>query len=286
MTREADLSGEAADRSGVSAHYARSGLIAAIRDGVALIGKTPDTVTIDDLAPVDEFHIGGRTATAELLDQLALSPADHVLDIGSGLGGAARFVADRYRCRVTGIDLTPDYVEAGNALCAWVGLAGRVSLQCADALAMPFADGTFSAAYMLHVGMNIADKAALFAEAARVLRPGARLAVYDVMRTADGELSYPLPWASVPGLNAVAEPEHYRRALAAAGFEIVAERERRAFALGYVNALKAKTPSGSGPEPLGLHMLMGERRQANVRNMIENISAGRIAPFEMIARKG
>ena len=106
------------------------------------------------------------------------------------------------------------------------------------------------------------------------------------MRTADGELSYPLPWASAPELNAVAEPEQYRRALAAAGFKIVVERECRAFALGYFNQLKAKMPSGSGPEPLGLHMLMGERRQANVRNMIENISAGRIAPFEMIARKG
>jgi ubiquinone/menaquinone biosynthesis C-methylase UbiE len=270
------------DHSGVSDHYARRDLIAAIRDGITASGKTTATVSVDDLAAVDEFHIGGRGATEDLFRQLAPSASDHLLDIGSGLGGPARFAADRYGCRVTGIDLTRDYVEAGNAICRWIGLDDRVCLHEGDVLSLPFPDGTFSAAYMVHVGMNIADKARLFREAARVLRPGARLAIYDVMRILDGELRFPLPWATTRDASAVATPEEYRSALRAAGFAILAERDRRDFALAYFRQQQSKM--AAEPPPLGLHTLMGERRQAQVQNMIENISIGRIAPFEMFAR--
>lgn len=273
------------DRSSVSDHYAHNNLIAAIQDGVMLMGKTTSIVTVDDLAPVDEFHIGGRRATEELIAQLGPSTTEHVLDVGSGLGGAARFVADRYKCRVTGIDLTFDYVEAGKLLCTWVGLDHRVSLHHATALSIPFPDETFDAAYMLHVGMNIEDKTKLCSEVARVLRTGSPFGVYDVMQTADGELAYPLPWATTCETNAIAEPELYRNALQSAGFEILSERNRRDFALAYFHQLQSNMSASDGPQPLGLHTLMGKRRHGQVRNMIESISIGRIAPFEMIARK-
>lgn len=275
---------ETVNPASVSDHYAHGNLIAAIQNGLTLMGKTTSTVTVDDLAPVDEFHIGGRKATVELMEQLQPSPTDHLLDIGSGLGGAARFVADRYRCLVTGIDLTREYVEAGRDLCEWVGLNDRVSLHHANALSIPFPDGTFSAAYMLHVGMNIEDKSKLFSEAARIMRSGSLFGVYDVMRTGDGELNYPLPWATTRESNAVARLEQYRTALQSAGFEILSERNRRDFALAYFNQLQPKMSATDGPPPLGLHTLMGERRKSQVRNMIENISSGRIAPIELIAR--
>jgi ubiquinone/menaquinone biosynthesis C-methylase UbiE len=269
----------------VSDHYAHGNLITAIHAGVIAMGKTTDTVTIDDLAPMDEFHIGGRKATEELVSQLQLAPADHVLDIGCGLGGAARFVASRHHCQVTGIDLTKDYVAAGALLCKWVRLDQRVSLRQSDACTMPFSDGTFSAAYMLHVGMNVDDKFRLFAETARVLRQHSLFAVYDVMRTGDGDLTFPVPWATTAQSSALAEPEQYRQALQSAGFAIVSQRDRRTFALDYFNQLRSKMSSSDGLPPLGLHTLMGERRRDQVRNMIENISIGRIAPFELIARK-
>jgi ubiquinone/menaquinone biosynthesis C-methylase UbiE len=247
------------------------------------LGKTESTVTAEDLAPVDEFHIGGRAATKELAQQLALSASDRVLDIGCGLGGPARQIAAQYGCHVTGIDLTRDYVEAGNVLSGWLRLEERVSLQHGDALALPFADGSFTAAYMFHVGMNIADKHALFAEVVRVLRAGARLAIYDVMRTGDGELSYPLPWASTAETNAIVSPRRYRDALSVAGFEIVSERGRREVALEYFARQRAQT--AVGPAALGVHTLMGARRPEMVRNMSESISNGHIAPVVMIAKK-
>ena len=270
--------------SQIADHYARGGLVAAIRDGLARMGKTETTVTAEDLAPVDEFHIGGRTTSGELAQRLALAAGDRVLDIGCGLGGPARQIAAHYGCHVTGIDLTPDYVDAGNALSGWLHLGDRVSLQRGDALALPFADGSFTAAYMLHVGMNISDKRALFAEVARVLRAGARFGVFDVMRTGDGELAYPLPWASTAETNAIAPSETYRDALFAAGFEILSERERRDAALDHFARQRAQ--AATGPAALGVHTLMGERRSEMVRNMSETIAAGRIAPVEIIALKG
>ncbi|MCK1542397.1 methyltransferase domain-containing protein [Bradyrhizobium sp. 179] len=273
------------DRSNLSDHYARSGLIDAIENGVVRMGKAIDTVTIDDLAAVDEFHIGGRRATEELMEQLGIDASDHVLDVGCGLGGPARFVADRYQCRVSGVDLTLDYVATGNRLCEWVGLNDRVKLYQSTALSLPFQQWNFSAAYMLHVGMNIEDKERLCLEVARVLRPGALFAVYDVMRMADGEVSYPLPWATTRESSALGSPQCYRRALEHTGFEILSERNRRDFALAYFEGLRSRASPATDPAPLGLHTLMGDRRQDQIKNMIASISKGVIAPVELFARK-
>lgn len=274
-----------ADDRSVARHYTHGTLLETIRSGLESLGKTPGTATIDDLAPVDEFHIGGRRASEEFLGRLPLDSSSHVLDVGCGLGGAARLAAARFGCRVTGIDLTPEYVEVGKALCEWVGLDGRIDLRQGSALDLPFEDALFDAAYMLHVGMNISDKRALFAEVARVLRPGATFGIYDVMRTGEGDLAYPVPWAEAPETSALAAPGDYRGALEAAGFAVAEERDRRDFALEFFAALAARTAAAEGPPPLGLHLLMGPTAKRKVANMVENIEAGRIAPVELIARK-
>ena len=182
------------DRS-IAQHYAHGDLERAILDALIAMGKDPDRLAIEDLAPVDEFHIGGRAATAEFFEKLGLKSGMHVLDIGSGLGGPARFAAQALGCQVTGIDLTPEYVEVANALARRVGLDKRVSYVCGSAVDLPFPDASFDAAYMLHVGMNIEDKAKLMGEVRRVLKPGAAFGIYDVMRTGDGDLAFPVPWA-------------------------------------------------------------------------------------------
>jgi len=265
-------------------HYEHGDLLRAITAGISQLGKTPDSVTIDDLAAIDEYHIGGRQASLDLLEQLQWSTAHHILDIGCGLGGTARLVADRYNSRVTGIDLTAEYVETGRALCHWTGNADRIVLYQGSALFMPFEDTAFDGACMLHVGMNIRDKAGLFAEVFRVLRIGAMFGVYDVMRIGDGELRFPVPWAANPEASVVATPGQYREALQEAGFSIIKVRNRHEFAVDFFRQVDRAAAEKEKP-PLGPHVLMGPDAPAKARNMIENISAGRLAPVEIIAGK-
>lgn len=274
----------------VIGHYSRPSLLDAVEQAVAATGKSPDTVTAADLAPADEFHIGGRPATAHLFDQLGFAASAHVLDVGCGIGGPARFASDRVR-RVTGIDLTADYVATGKAINRWLGLEDVIELRIANALATGFPDASFDGGYMLHVGMNIEDKAALFAEVARVLRPGTLFGVYDVMRLSDGDPTYPVPWASEPDTSHLVEPERYREAAFAAGFTIVGEQDRSEQANEFFDRLAAAgaaaegSGQASGPPPLGLHLVMGPTVGAKVANMVAGVRAGLIAPVELILRR-
>lgn len=269
----------------VADHYTHGALIDAIERGITALGKTTATITLDDLAPVDEFHIGGRRASIAFLDQLGLGEAVTTLDVGCGIGGASRFTASHYGAAVTGIDLTAEYVATGQVICDWLGLSQQVQLREASATALPFADASFDRAFMMHVGMNIPDKAAVCREVARVLKPGGCFGIYDVMRIGPGELTFPVPWATTAATSAVASPEEYRTALTDAGLTLESERNRHGFALEFFEELKAKTMAAGGPPPLGLHILMGATAPLKVQNMLDNISAGRIAPVEMIGRK-
>lgn len=269
----------------VSEHYTHGELLGAIQASVTKLGKTIDSVTIEDLAPVDEFHIGGRHATDNLLEKLNFSEKDHILDVGCGLGGASRFIAYKLKNSVTGIDLTQEYIDVGKALCAWVGLEKQVTLHQGSALSMPFDDESFDGAIMLHVGMNIEDKAKLFAEIYRVLRPGACFGVYDVMRVNDGELAYPVPWATENNTSKLATPAQYRKALINAGFNTSTEDVRRDFALEIFKQMEAKIKVYSGPPLIGLHILMQQSATLKIQNMVENITRNLIAPVEIIAQK-
>jgi ubiquinone/menaquinone biosynthesis C-methylase UbiE len=269
----------------VSEHYTHGKLLGTIQASLSKLGKTIDNITIEDLAPLDEFHIGGRLATNNLLDQVNFSGQDHILDVGCGLGGASRFVASKYNNRVTGIDLTQEYVEVGKVLCNWLGLDKQVTLQQGSALAMPFEKETFDGAFMLHVGMNIDDKEKLFAEIYRLLRPGAFFAVYDVMRINDGELSYPVPWATENSSCRLSTPDEYKQALNSAGFTVSIENNRRQFALDLFKKMRAKREERRGLPSLGLHTLMEEKTAMVVKNMISGIVVDLIAPVELIARR-
>ncbi len=267
----------------VARHYAHGSLEEAILDALAAAGKDLQHLTPKDLAPVDEFHTGGRLATVAFAQEFGLRPGMRLLDIGCGLGGAARYFAHEHGCQVTGIDLSPEYVNVTNVLARRVGLDDRVSCELGSALALPFEPESFDAAYMLHVGMNIEDKAMLFAEVRRVLAPSGLFGIYDVMRIADGELSYPVPWASGPESSFVADAATYRRLLVAQGFEVLKERNRRDFALELFQQMRAQAAAG-GPGPLGLHIVMGANAGQKVKNLRGDITAGLIAPIEMICR--
>jgi ubiquinone/menaquinone biosynthesis C-methylase UbiE len=260
-------------------------LLNAIEAALLAIGKTIETVGIEDLAPVDEFHIGGRLATDSLLNQLNFPKQSYLLDVGCGLGGAARYVASKYKHHIAGIDLTAEYIETGNTISNWLNLDNYVSLDQGSALSMPYQDNSFDGGYMLHVGMNIDDKTSLFAEIYRVLKPGSTFGIYDIMRQKGGELTYPVPWATNNNTSKLSTPEHYMEALQQAGFEISRVNNRREFSLDFFKQLRVKTMSKEGPSPLGLHILMQESAANKVGNMVENIKQNFIAPVEIIVRK-
>jgi ubiquinone/menaquinone biosynthesis C-methylase UbiE len=268
----------------VAQHYTHGTLEQAITAALAASGADLARLVPADLAPVDEFHIGGRQATAEFAAQLEIAPGASLLDIGCGLGGASRYFAHERGCRVTGIDLTAEYVAVAAALAARVGLSGAVTYRHGSALALPFASAAFDGAYMLHVGMNIEDKAALFAEVKRVVKPGGVFGIYDVMRQSEGDLDFPMPWAGTAETSFVSSAAAYRHLLEAAGFAVRKERSRREFGLEFFRQLRARTADADGPPPLGLHLLMGTTTPQKLGNMIDNLQRGLIAPTEIVSR--
>jgi SAM-dependent methyltransferase len=267
----------------VAAHYSRGGLASIIADAVAKAVSDLAELTIDDLAPLDEFHIGGRAATVHFFERLGLAPDQSVLDVGAGIGGTARFVAHTYGSDVMAIDFTPDYCEVAETLNAMVGLSDRVTVENASALDMPFDRDSFDVAYIFHVGMNIADKDALFAEVNRVLRPGGRLGIYDILKgPGRGDFQFPVSWAADAATSFLATIDEMRTILDESGFVIDHEENRTAFALEIFERWEA---SGSGDPPvLGTHLLMGSDAPAKSANLLANLKAGRCEPWEIVCR--
>lgn len=271
------------DEGAVARHYGKAGLLARIDAGLNAMGVDLDHLTIDDLAPVDEFHVGGRKATDHALDALAPRTGQRILDVGCGIGGTARYMAVESGCRVAGIDLTPEFIAVARTLSARLGLSEMLAFEIASALAMPFEDAAFDAATSFHVAMNIAERDRLYGEIARVMRPGATLCIYDVMKTGPGEILYLVPWAETAATSHVTSPEEMQALLGEAGFEIGEIENQRDFALQFFRRRLGAV--GDAPPPLGLHLVMGDNWKHKFKNTLGNIEAGRIAPVLMIAHK-
>lgn len=270
----------------IARHYTHGTLETAILDALKNAGKDPDKLSHGDLAAIDEFHIGGRQATTDLAAQIDLPRGARVLDVGCGIGGPARFFASERGWRIDGIDLTEEYVAVAERLTRRVGLGDLVSYRQASATTLPFPDATFDGAYMLHVGMNIADKKSVFAEVRRVLKPGGVFAIYDVMRENDDSFVYPVPWSSEPATNAIETAATYKTLLTGAGFTTVKERSRRDFAIEFFRQMRermAEAQAKGGPPP-GLPILMGSTAPQKVANMTALLQRGTISPTEIISR--
>jgi SAM-dependent methyltransferase len=265
----------------VAAHYARGTIQSEILAALRSAGKNPERLTAGDLAAIDDFHIGGREATQSLLLQLALRPDMHVLDIGSGIGGPARYAAGTYGCRVTGIDLTDEFVSTANTLTRLVGLDDRVTCMQGDAMRLPFPDASFDAAYMVSVAMNIRDKPSLFAGVKRVLKPGAPFGICDVLR-GEGRILYPLPWSAGEQTNFMGTVEEYRSGLLASGFEVRSVRDQTAFAIDHFARLAAALDA-DGPPPLGLHLILGPNAAQKTAHVVRGLKSGAFHPAEIVA---
>lgn len=267
----------------VASYYTRGKLEDSILQALKQAGKDPSNLTHADLSALDEFHVGGRESTQELAAQMELRPGLRLLDVGSGIGGPARYFASEHGCKVTGVDLTEEFVLVSRSLTRRTNLDHAVEFLHGSALALPFETPTFDRAYTIHVCMNIADKPALFREVRRVLKHEGLFAIFDLMRTAEGPIRYPVPWAPTEETSFVAPVNEYRDALSAAGFEVIHERRRRAFALEFMQRMMARMAQG-GPPVLGLHLLMGEQTKLLLNNVQTMIQEGILEPVELVAR--
>jgi ubiquinone/menaquinone biosynthesis C-methylase UbiE len=251
------------------------GLVEAIRSTLDAAGLDPANLRPADLAAVDEFHIRGRAASLEIIEALDLTADSHVLDLGSGLGGPARTLAEVTGCMVTGVDLTPEFCEVATALSAWTGLSGRTRFTVGDATATGLRDGAVDAAMTVHVAMNISDKAALYAEAFRVLRPGGRFVVYDVLQGEGGDVHYPVPWANDSSTSFLATPADMHELLAAAGFEVLSTVDSSDESLAWFQQMRARIEQ-EGPPPVTFAAFLGAAFGQMAANQVVNLAERRI----------
>jgi len=267
----------------VAQHYEVMDLLPRILAGLQASGADLNHLRPEDLAPVDEFHLGGRKATAYALEKMSLNKSQHILDIGCGIGGAARHIAEQTGCEVTGIDLTPEYISISNVLTYLTGLRGKVNCKVASALDMPFENETFDGAITFHVAMNIPERATLYRETARVMKPGATLCIYDVMKKNDEKLTFPLPWAQSEETSHLTTTEEMVTLLHVAGFEVHEIDDRTDFARNFFK--QVFIAAADGPPPLGVHLLMGASAPEKIKNAMNHIESGRIAPVQIIATR-
>ncbi|MSQ55259.1 MAG: class I SAM-dependent methyltransferase, partial [Betaproteobacteria bacterium] len=248
-------------------------------------GVDPAHPSIDGLAPYDQFHGRGIEATEEIAAMLRVAPTDHLLDVGSGLGGPARYMARRFGCRVTGIDLTAEFCEVARHLTQLLGLHERVRFQLGDALAMPFAKGGFDGAYSMNVSMNIADKLAFYREIHRMLKPGGWLMLSELARGPGPEIDYPVAWAASAETSFLATPDETRAGLAQAGFEVLEMHDHTEKVMAYGARSRAAVASGAKPPHRAVQLIHGEVAKQAMTNSSRGVAEARLVPIEVLARK-
>lgn len=260
----------------VRGHYERGDLQKRALAALQAAGKRLDALTVDDLAPMDNFHTRGREATLDLARLAGAEAGQRVLDIGGGLGGPARVLASAFGCDVTVLDLTLEFVRVGEELTRRTGLEGRVRFRHGSALDLPFEDGGFDLVVTQHVSMNVSDKVRLYGEALRVLRAGGRLAIHEVTAGAVAPIHLPVPWARQGEASFLRPQAELRALLRGLGYGELVWAEETGRALAWFAARLAQRGAALGPPPLGVHLLLGADFAEMFANVARNLREGRV----------
>jgi SAM-dependent methyltransferase len=268
----------------IHGYYSPSGLYDKIAEGLRRLGKDISTVTLEDLQPVDEFHIRGDTATKELIALSGFTSEMDILDVGCGIGGSTRRLSHQVGCRVTGVDLSDEYIDVANRLTQLLDMQERVTFHAASALALPFEENSFDGAWSIQMNMNVEDKLSWLREVHRVLRPGGRAVLYEVCAHKNAPPHFPVPWAQDGSMSFLVTPDAFRDVIVSAGFDVEVWNDktdlaRKAFA-------NAKEPSGKPNLPaLGVYLLVGEDIQLKAFNLRRNLEEERVSLIETVAVK-
>ena len=268
----------------VAEHYKKRALSDVILAALKAAGKDIEHLTPDDLAPVDEFHSGGRNTTVRLAQLAQINGSERVLDVGCGIGGPSRFLASKFGCQVTGLDFTAEFVALAAMLAQRTRLADKVTYRQGDALDLPFADASFDIVWSQNAAMNIADRDRLYGEMRRVLVPGGRLALQEIAAGPGGEPFYPAPWADDKSISFLSTPHATRAALERIGFRVIAWQDTTAEALEQQMARTKALETASLP-PLGLHILIGEAFPTVTKNMLRNLQEQRLKLFNAVLQR-
>jgi sarcosine/dimethylglycine N-methyltransferase len=271
-------------RRSIDDHYGRVELTERILDRLRAAGKDLGSLSRDDLAGFDEFHTGGRPATQELARLAALEPGMRVLDAGSGIGGPARTLATERECHVLGLDLTGEFCRAAQRLTSLVRLSDRVSFQRGDACRMPYRSRQFDVVWSQNAMMNIEDKASLFHEVRRVLRPGGGFAFQAVFAGARGETRFPTFWAPNAALNFLVTPGEARNLLKAAGLVEEVWEDTSDDTLEQARKRRVAPPTASATE-LGRDVLVVADLAQKMESSVRNLEEGRVLTARSVWRR-
>jgi ubiquinone/menaquinone biosynthesis C-methylase UbiE len=246
-------------------------------------GTSPEDATPEQMAAFDQFHVRGVLATRELAHLAGFAKGQHVLDVGSGIGGPARYLNTVKGCKVTGIDLTQEFVDTANAL-TQAQKQTDVTFVQGSALETPFEDASFDGAWMQHVNMNIADKPALFNELARVLKPGAKFAMHEILADKADQPNFPVPWSKVPEGSHLAHEPEFRAALEGAGFKVIEWVDETQASVDWMHGFMAKVKT-EGPPPINVGVLLGPEFPAMAANANQSMEEGLIKVVMIVASK-
>jgi ubiquinone/menaquinone biosynthesis C-methylase UbiE len=266
-------------------HYTRGDLLQRLQAALAEDGVDPARPTAEALAPYDQFHGRGLEATEDLAAMVRPAATDHLLDVGSGIGGPARYLAQRFGCRITGVDLTAEFCAVAAHLTRQLGLQQRVDFRVGDALALPLPDAVFDGAYSMNVSMNVADKAGLYRELWRVLKPGAWLVLSEIARGSGAEIDYPTPWAASAATSFLVTPEQTRQGLLDAGFELLTLENTLDKARAYGARSRARVERGEKPPHRAVMLIHGDLATRAMANIARAMNEGRVLPIEVLARR-
>jgi SAM-dependent methyltransferase len=273
---------EPTEAEAIKRHYGSAGLAQRILHALTENGEDVSKLSAAMLYPLDQLHGRQLAATAEHLARLDLTPEMHVLDVGSGIGGPARYMVATFGCRVTGIDLTEEFVAAARELTERCGLAGRVAFEHGNALAMPFADASFDAASCQYVAMNIADKTGLLREIRRVLKPGGRLVWSSVVLVA-GEPHFPVPWAREPAGSFLVSAEALRPMFAESGLRIIEWTDETEVHKAFSAKMRAAPPPPVNA--LSNRIVIGSDFMERVRNLNRSFDEGRVGTVLVVCER-